>query len=155
MKMNQSKRLGEETELATPVELAPGSAIPEYPEDITVVGANVPEPLLTGRGLPVARVELSGGINFSLKHGNLPLTIGRDSACDIQIPLAQVSRQHCRLSLEHGMLQLTDCSTNGTVVGDRLLHGDSIALEKRTRLTFTDDVKVTIYRVDIAVVEDS
>jgi len=26
--MNQSKRLGEETELATPVELLPGSAIP-------------------------------------------------------------------------------------------------------------------------------
>jgi pSer/pThr/pTyr-binding forkhead associated (FHA) protein len=44
-----------------------------------------------------------------------PTVIGRQPDCDLRIPLASVSRQHCELAFEDGQLTLRDLgSSNGT-----------------------------------------
>jgi predicted component of type VI protein secretion system len=64
--------------------------------------------------------------------------IGRERGCDLQVPLATVSRRHCRLTMSGGKLSIRDLgSKNGTVVngkkveastlqaGDRLVVGEA------------------------------
>ena len=42
-------------------------------------------------------------------------TIGRRRSCDLRIPLASVSKKHCQLHLDNGVLKLRDLgSKNGT-----------------------------------------
>jgi pSer/pThr/pTyr-binding forkhead associated (FHA) protein len=42
-------------------------------------------------------------------------TIGRRRSCDLHIPLASVSKKHCQLHLDSGILKLRDLgSRNGT-----------------------------------------
>jgi pSer/pThr/pTyr-binding forkhead associated (FHA) protein len=41
--------------------------------------------------------------------------IGRETTCDVRIPVPAVSQKHCRLTLDGNALRLTDLdSTNGT-----------------------------------------
>lgn len=48
------------------------------------------------------------------------LLIGRQSSCDIQLKFANVSSQHCRMTLEYGYWFVKDHnSRNGTKVDDR------------------------------------
>ena len=57
---------------------------------------------------------------FSMHHEEM--TIGRDLACDLRIPLPQVSSQHCRIS-EHGenrILDSLDESVPTHVNGERI-----------------------------------
>lgn len=46
--------------------------------------------------------------------------IGRRYGCDLQIPLRSVSRRHCQLNLDEGVLKLRDLnSRNGTLLNGR------------------------------------
>jgi serine phosphatase RsbU (regulator of sigma subunit) len=64
------------------------------------------------------------------------ITIGRHPACDIQFPVAEVSRQHCRVQVQGDAIVLMDLgSTNGTFVHGqrieapvRLLNGAHLAV---------------------------
>jgi pSer/pThr/pTyr-binding forkhead associated (FHA) protein len=49
-------------------------------------------------------------------------TLGRSNDCTIRIPSAEVSRQHCRLRIENGVVTVEDLeSANGTFLnGDRV-----------------------------------
>lgn len=65
----------------------------------------------------------------------LPLTLGRDAACDIVLPGQRVSRRHARIEAAGGDLTVTDLqSTNGILVnGERqkqaiLQHGDILTI---------------------------
>lgn len=70
-------------------------------------------------------------------------TLGRQADCNLQIPLSEISRQHCQLKVEGGKIIVKDLgSANGTVVNGQkisqqeLKPGDLIAL--------TDTVKFLI-----------
>lgn len=92
----------------------------------------------------VARVELDGGVSFSIYEPNLPLLIGRDPSCDICMPVSQVSRRHCELYLEDDLLCINDISTNGTVVGDKRLRGESAPIETRTSIFMAAKAMITV-----------
>ncbi|MFO0964455.1 MAG: FHA domain-containing protein [Gemmataceae bacterium] len=62
------------------------------------------------------------------------MVIGRQKGCGLRIPAAAVSRQHCRLRIVAGVLQVEDLgSANGTVVNGVSLQ--SAALQPGDRLT--------------------
>ena len=92
----------------------------------------------------VATIELDGGISFSVNEGSLPLLIGRGSDCDICIPVSHVSRHHCELFLANGELCLKDLSSNGTLIGGRNVHNESVLLEDRTNVFFAGETKIAI-----------
>lgn len=51
-----------------------------------------------------------------------PCILGRAKGTTVRIPSAEVSRRHCQLILEHGMMTVEDLdSVNGTFVNGRLL----------------------------------
>jgi predicted component of type VI protein secretion system len=51
-------------------------------------------------------------------------TLGRARGCTVRIPSSEVSRQHCRLRMEKGMLTVEDLeSVNGTFVNGRRIRG--------------------------------
>jgi diguanylate cyclase (GGDEF)-like protein len=50
------------------------------------------------------------------------MIVGRESECDVAVPIDTVSRRHCRLRLRGGAVFVTDlASTNGTAVNDDVL----------------------------------
>lgn len=52
----------------------------------------------------------------------LPLVIGRSAAADIQLDDRWVSRQHCRVDMEEGVVVVRDLeSRHGTLVNDQLI----------------------------------
>jgi pSer/pThr/pTyr-binding forkhead associated (FHA) protein len=54
-------------------------------------------------------------------------TIGRDTTCDVVLPLGYPSRFHAKISDQDGGLVLEDLnSTNGTFVNDQRLSGPTI-----------------------------
>lgn len=88
----------------------------------------------------VATASWMNGQVFEVKG---PMVIGRDSSCDISIPVEHLSRKHAELTLQEGKLFVTDLgSSNGTFVnGNRVnrieLHpGDKLKFDV---LTFTID----------------
>ena len=65
---------------------------------------------------------------------DFPLTnsvsvIGRGEECDLQIPLLNVSRRHCELRLDQGVIRVKDlASSNGTYLNnDRISEGELAA----------------------------
>ena len=92
----------------------------------------------------LVRIELENGIRFSINESNLPWLIGRGQNCDIRVPQSSVSRQHCELYLKNGVLFLKDTSTNGTIVGNNRLKGESISIEAPTSIIFAGDTLMTI-----------
>lgn len=55
------------------------------------------------------------------------VTLGRAHGCTIRIPSAEVSRLHCRLRLEDGLVTVEDLeSVNGTFVNDARIHDPEI-----------------------------
>jgi predicted component of type VI protein secretion system len=54
-------------------------------------------------------------------------TLGRARGCTIRIPSAQVSRLHCRLRMENGVVTVEDLeSVNGTFVNGKRIHEPEI-----------------------------
>src|SRR3954470_21010368 len=50
--------------------------------------------------------------------------LGRARGCAVRIPSAEVSRQHCRLTVEDGLVQVKDLgSVNGTLLNGRKIRG--------------------------------
>ncbi len=90
------------------------------------------------------RIELENGISFSINEDSLPLSIGRDSSCDIRIPSGHVSRHHCELFLQDGRLCLKDTSSNGTIVDNRLIKQSAVTIDRRTRISLADEVTMTV-----------
>ena len=60
--------------------------------------------------------------------------IGRETTCDVRIPVPAVSQKHCRLTLDGTALRLTDLdSTNGTFHnGNRVKEAELSAEDKLT-----------------------
>lgn len=112
----------------------------------------------------------TGGAHLEIEHGSvrttipipiarLPIVIGRDDSCDIQLRGdIRVSRQHARLSLVNGGWVIEDLeSTNGTeletgqLLGRSCLSDGDVMTIGRTRLTFRidqDDPTTTVAGVD-------
>ena len=93
---------------------------------------------------PATRIELDNGVSFSVDDASLPLTIGRDSSCDIHISSGHVSRKHCELFLKDGRLFLKDTSSNGTTVDDRLVRQSAVNIDRRTRVLLADEIKMIL-----------
>ena len=108
------------------------------PDDKTLI-----KPVEKSRNF-VVKIELPNGIIFSLDEDKLPLRIGRGHDCDICLPQSDVSRLHCELFLKNNILFLKDTSTNGILVGGKRFRGGSISIEVATKVTFTEDVMMTI-----------
>ena len=80
--------------------------------------------------------------NGSFKNVPLPSNVtvlGRRHDCDLRIPLDSVSRRHCRISNDDGILNICDLkSRNGTVVNGesvvetKILAGDKVTIGKVT-----------------------
>jgi len=78
-------------------------------------------------------IPVGGGDSIPLLRKNL--LVGRSENCDIVLRFANVSAEHCRLSLEEGYWIVTDSrSRNGTRVNGtrvdrrRLMPGDELSL---------------------------
>jgi pilus assembly protein CpaF len=56
------------------------------------------------------------------------LVIGRDRSCDLVLPADEVSREHTVLRCQNSSLVVTDRSSNGTWVGNQLVHQTSITV---------------------------
>jgi len=96
----------------------------------------------------IARVELEGGVSFSLTEASLPLQIGREIDCDISIPSGLISRHHCELFLANGVLSLRDSSSNGTVVAGRNIKGGSVVIERETTVLVAGETRLVITPID-------
>jgi len=58
--------------------------------------------------------------NFSLPSN--VTVIGRRSDCDLRIPLITISKRHCQLSFNKGVLTLRDLgSLNGTILNGKAI----------------------------------
>ena len=88
-------------------------------------------------GRPGARVVVIHGENIGaqIEIGDSAVVVGRSVGCDLQIPHASVSRQHCRIAFEQDQYVLEDLgSTNQTLVNEQpvtrveLHDGDQIAV---------------------------
>jgi len=57
-------------------------------------------------------------------EGMVPLTIGRDRACELALADGEVSRRHARLESQNGVVFLRDlASSNGTFLNGKRLRG--------------------------------
>ncbi|MCH6582580.1 MAG: FHA domain-containing protein, partial [Proteobacteria bacterium] len=122
-------------------ERLPDSAATSGANDKTLMQPVRPAKTMTQLTL---KIELDNGICFSINAGNLPWLIGRGQNCDIRVPQSSVSRQHCELYLKNGVLFLKDTSTNGTIVGNKRLRGESVSIDAPTTVSFAGDATITI-----------
>ena len=100
-------------------------------------------------GMKIAKIELGNGVSFAIDAEQLPMTIGRAKDCDIRIREPSVSRLHCELQLRTGKkLWLQDLSSNGTMVNNRTVSGDSVLIEKRSSVSFASQQKLKITPTD-------
>jgi pilus assembly protein CpaF len=67
----------------------------------------------------------SSEVEFDPRAG---ATIGRDEHCTVALDSPLVSRRHATVSLHGDRIMLTDCSANGTFVGDELVRGETCAV---------------------------
>ena len=77
-----------------------------------------------------------GGNRALILQGRGPLWLGRDEACDLTLPSSNVSRRHAAIEIVPDGLQVTDASSNGTMVNDLLLR-------KATRIVPSNTVTLT------------
>ena len=70
---------------------------------------------------------------FELEPGKN--TIGRRQDCDLRVPLADVSRQHCEVIVEHDEIRLVDLeSANGTYVNGQRISEQVLAAGDRLKV---------------------
>lgn len=103
---------------------------------------------MTSSNRLVARVELDNGVSVAVSEGNLPLTIGRCSKCDIRLPVNHISREHLQLFMVNGVLCLRDSSTNGTRIGNKFLKDESMSIMERTAAYLSGQTKIRITPID-------
>jgi len=87
---------------------------------------------------PTLHFEITGpgGRRTLTFSGTMPLWLGRDESCEVTLPANNVSRRHALIELVAEGLQVTDASSNGTMVNDLLL-------KKATRIVPRDSVTLT------------
>ncbi|MEO9594927.1 FHA domain-containing protein [Rhodopirellula bahusiensis] len=92
------------------------------------------EPQLRIRLSPLAGVP--SGTPKSIKVHHLPFCIGRSKDCDMTIRRSTISRSHCVLTLQDGMLHIADLgSRRGTLVdGSRLEVKTAVPLSHNQRI---------------------
>jgi len=74
------------------------------------------------------------------------VTVGRKPGCDLQVPLQQVSREHCQFLVEEGDLIVRDLnSANGTYVNGKRVEQQEV-LEPGDRVTI-GNITLTV-RID-------
>jgi pilus assembly protein CpaF len=78
-----------------------------------------------------------GGPRSLTFSGAAPRWIGRDDSCDVTLPVSNVSRRHVLIETVPEGLQITDASSNGTMVNDLLLR-------KATRIVPGGAVTLTV-----------
>ncbi len=95
-------------------------------------------------------------------HKSFPLpssvtTIGRRHSCDLCVPLTSVSRKHCQLNHDDGVLKIRDLdSRNGTYLNGKRINeaaiqaGDSIKIGPLTFVLQIDGKPQTIAKPDSA-----
>jgi pSer/pThr/pTyr-binding forkhead associated (FHA) protein len=98
--------------------------------------------------------------NGSHKFFPLPSSvtvIGRRHSCDLCIPLMSVSRRHCQLNYDDGVLKIRDLdSRNGTYLNGKRINeaviqaGDSIKIGPLTFVLQIDGQPQTIAEPDLA-----
>jgi pSer/pThr/pTyr-binding forkhead associated (FHA) protein len=98
--------------------------------------------------------------NSSHKFFPLPSSvtvIGRRHSCDLCIPLMSVSRKHCQLNYDDGVLKIRDLdSRNGTYLNGKRINeaviqaGDSIKIGPLTFVLQIDGQPKTIAEPDLA-----
>ncbi len=67
-------------------------------------------------------MKTADGIDRPFQIEKPRTVIGRETRCDVRIPVSAVSKKHCEIRLDHGELSLTDLdSDSGTFHnGDRV-----------------------------------
>ena len=97
----------------------------------------------------VARIEFDNGVSLAINEASLPMLIGRGTTTDICVPLGEISREHCELYLEGGVLYVRDSSTNGTRVGNTYLNnGSFVPIEERTSIYLADETRLRVTPVE-------
>lgn len=64
----------------------------------------------------------------TLQLDNSPLSIGRTPDCGVYLPSDMVSRVHALVSVDESGCTIEDRSSNGTMVGEQRLHGQTVAV---------------------------
>lgn len=68
------------------------------------------------------------------------IRVGRSSSCDIVIDDDSVSRIHAEISLVNGQYVYKDISSNGTNLGGRMLHNESVVVAPGSTLLLSNRI---------------
>jgi pilus assembly protein CpaF len=99
--------------------------------------------------IDVAVTSDDGKVRNQRIAGSGPLTMGRDESCTVRVASDVVSRQHAVVTLRASGMHVRDVSSNGTIVGDRVLRKESVEVPFGTTIRLAD------HTVIIVPVEDS
>lgn len=92
---------------------------------------------MSGRRL--ALLEFDMGWSMWLTDAHLPFYIGRHSDNDLRNSSNCVSRKHCKLDMHEGQLCIIDMgSLNGTVLHNKIIYNDKLALIEKTCILLSD-----------------
>ena len=91
---------------------------------------------------PHVLIEINDDENIKLKSSAGKWLVGRGEHCDISIPLPGLSREHLQIAYTNGWLEMTDQSTNGTLIyphgaKEILLKGRKARIRGKGKLQFT------------------
>ena len=90
--------------------------------------------------IPLRLILMPTGLHIDLVQTDQ--VVGRHSQADVRIPLADVSRRHCRFAFQEGRWQVNDLnSTNGTFVNEQQVQEANLKDGDRIRIgSFTFEV---------------
>ncbi len=87
----------------------------------------------------IALLEFDTGWSMWLTAAQLPFHIGRHSSNDLQNASTGLSRKHCFFDMVDEQLHVADSgSLNGTMLHDRVIKNETVALTKRTCVLLSD-----------------
>ncbi len=96
------------------------------------------------RAMQVKLIVVGGKVNRTEVQLRLPAVLGRSREADLTLGHPSISRRHCRLREENGLVVVEDLqSTNGTFVEDRPV--EQAALEPGARLRVGPLTFVVVY----------
>jgi pSer/pThr/pTyr-binding forkhead associated (FHA) protein len=91
-------------------------------------------------------VERGGDVQRVFVEQSKPITIGRDPECALRLESPSVSRRHAVLDVKGDLLNVKDLSSNGTLVGTRVLRRGALQASLGTPLQI-GEFKLTLKRV--------